>query len=67
MKIKANKIIHGDCLKWLPLIPDNSIDLCYIDPPFFTQKDWGKFKDKWNSIKEYIAFIKDRLLECQEF
>jgi site-specific DNA-methyltransferase (adenine-specific) len=30
-----NKIIHGDCFDILPLIPDESIDLICIDPPYF--------------------------------
>jgi len=29
-----NKIICGNCLEILPLIPNNSIDLVLIDPPF---------------------------------
>lgn len=31
-----NRIIHGDCLDALRSIPDASIDLVYIDPPFNT-------------------------------
>ena len=33
-----NQIIKGDCLEIIQLIPDNTIDLVYLDPPFFTQK-----------------------------
>ena len=29
-----NKIINGDCLEVMKNIPDNSIDLCIIDPPY---------------------------------
>lgn len=32
-----NKILHGDCLEQMKLIEKNSIDLIYLDPPFFTQ------------------------------
>ncbi|WP_281248581.1 hypothetical protein [Domibacillus antri] len=31
-------LIAGDCLEKLTQIPDNSVDLVYMDPPFFTQK-----------------------------
>lgn len=31
---KVNKIIQGDCLKILPNLPDNLIDLVITDPPF---------------------------------
>jgi len=33
-----NKIICNDCLKFLPKIPDNSIDLVLTDPPY--ELDW---------------------------
>ena len=32
------KVIHGDNLDVLLQIPDKSIDLIYIDPPFNTGK-----------------------------
>jgi site-specific DNA-methyltransferase (adenine-specific) len=36
MKMKKNRVVHGDCLDVLKTIPDGSIDLIYIDPPFNT-------------------------------
>jgi site-specific DNA-methyltransferase (adenine-specific) len=32
----ANLVIHGDCLDALRAMPDASVDLVYIDPPFNT-------------------------------
>lgn len=29
-----NRVIHGDCLEWLPQIEDESIDLLLTDPPY---------------------------------
>lgn len=66
--------IHlGDCLDILKKMPDQSVDLVYLDPPFFTQKvqklgprDRTKefrFPDTWRSIDEYAGFIYDRLRE----
>jgi site-specific DNA-methyltransferase (adenine-specific) len=55
-------------------LEDNSVDLIYLDPPFFTQakqtlKDKSlneySFDDKWEDINEYKIFIKDRLAECR--
>ena len=51
-------IYHGDCLKWLKNIRSESVDMCYIDPPFFTQRDFKLFSDKWNGIKDYLLFMK---------
>ena len=31
-------ILHGDSLKELKKIENKSVDLVYLDPPFFTQK-----------------------------
>lgn len=51
------RIICGDNLESLKAIADNSVDLCYIDPPFFTSKKYEvvfndgaeirQFNDRW--------------------
>ena len=64
-----NKIFLGDCLDWLKYIPDNSVDMCYIDPPFFTQKKFINsegigFSDKWKGgVKTYIVWMEERVKE----
>lgn len=70
-----NQISKIDCLEGLKGLDAKSVDLVYLDPPFFTQKDQvsfskrvGKsisFRDKWKSISEYGDFLSDRLLECK--
>lgn len=37
-----NKIIKGDLIESLKLIPDNSFDFCFADPPYFMQIEEGK-------------------------
>jgi len=69
---RINSIIEGDCLEKLKLIESNSIDLIYLDPPFFTEKkhtlknrDRTKefsFDDIWGSNKGYADFLKERIL-----
>jgi len=54
--IETNKIYLMDNLKVLKDIPDNFIDLIYIDPPFFTQENYDDFGDKWEDIDEYLVF-----------
>jgi len=61
--IELNKFYLSDNLEFLNTIPDNFIDLIYIDPPFFTQKDWVKFVDEWNSIDDYLWFMELRIKE----
>jgi site-specific DNA-methyltransferase (adenine-specific) len=39
----ANKLYYGDNLEVLrKYIADESIDLCYIDPPFNSNRDYNK-------------------------
>jgi DNA modification methylase len=56
-------------------INDNSIDLIYADPPFFSNKAyevlWGDgyelraFEDRWKGgINNYIAWMEPKLREC---
>jgi site-specific DNA-methyltransferase (adenine-specific) len=61
------KVLHGDCLELLRDIQSETVDLVYLDPPFFTGKiqklkahKQGKefsFKDIWNGYEEYTEFI----------
>ena len=39
----TNIIYCGDCKEVLKKIPDESIDLIYLDPPFFSQKHYENF------------------------
>jgi site-specific DNA-methyltransferase (adenine-specific) len=62
-----NKIYLGDNLEWLKEVQDESIDMCYIDPPFFTQrqlidnKTKISFNDKFESSKAYIEWMRPRI------
>lgn len=70
-----NKIMTGDCLEALRGLQPNSVDMIYLDPPFFTNrrhtlssKDGGRifsFDDVWGSQEEYSKFLVDRLHECK--
>jgi DNA modification methylase len=68
---EANHLYRGDCLNVLDGIEDESVDLIYIDPPFFSQRYyetfWGEdqerfaFKDRWEGgIQTYISYLTDR-------
>lgn len=67
-------IIHEDCLSAMQKLNNNSIDMIYLDPPFFTQKEQklkdnnGKeysFDDSWKSMADYIGYLKIRLIEMK--
>ena len=46
MPVELNHVIQGDCLESLASIPDNSIDVCFADPPFNLDKKYSSYKDQ---------------------
>jgi site-specific DNA-methyltransferase (adenine-specific) len=58
MKLLGNKnhrIIKGDSLEVLSCeIPDNSVDLIFIDPPYNIGKNFNGLKDKWKYDEDYL-------------
>lgn len=58
-----NKLFIGDNLSIMRSLPYESVDLIATDPPFMSQRNYGEFNDKWSSIKEFIEFMKLRLIE----
>ena len=71
-----NIIYEGDCETILPNFSDNTIDLIYADPPFFTNKNYEiiwkdgaekrAFEDRWKGkIYNYIDWMKPKLIECR--
>jgi adenine-specific DNA-methyltransferase len=47
----------------LKKIPDGSVDLVYIDPPFNTNKHRGDYDDRFDSTEKYTDFMIPRLDE----
>ena len=69
-----NNIYNMDCLEGMKKLEDESIDLIYLDPPFFTQKKQKLtskigieyfFEDSWHDINEYLEFLKIRFFEMK--
>lgn len=69
-----NKLILGDCLEVLKTVDNETVDLIYIDPPFFSNRTyeviWGdkgevrSFEDRFSGgIEHYIAWLKERIQE----
>lgn len=57
-----NKIINKDCLTVLKQLPDQSIDLCFADPPFNLGKTYHQYIDKL-SEKDYLEWSKEWITE----
>ncbi len=69
-----NKLLLGDNLQILKTLESKSVDLIYLDPPFFSnrnyeviQEDNGEirgFQDQWSGgIDHYVAWLKERVME----
>lgn len=74
MPTMATKIIYcGDNLDQLQKLPEEAVDLIYIDPPFNSNRNyevfWGEtkerraFEDRHESTKAYIDFMRPRCVE----
>ncbi len=68
----TNVIYCGDCLVKLKDIPDESIDLIYIDPPFSSNRNyvafWQEqekrhFEDRFENVRAYLDYMKPRIEE----
>lgn len=63
----AHSIYHGDAIRVLREdIPNDSIDLIFVDPPYNIGKQFGNFDDKWPSDEAYAAWCKIWLDLCLE-
>jgi DNA modification methylase len=71
---EINKLILGDNLEILKNMDSESVDLIYLDPPFFSNRNyeviWGdkgevrSFEDRFSGgIDHYISWLKERVIE----
>ena len=74
-ELKTNVLYFGDNLEVIhKYVPDNSIDLIYIDPPFFSSKAYEiiygdakevrMFEDRWKGdVYHYVNWMEPRLAQ----
>jgi len=72
MTMETNVIYCGDCLNKLRDIPNESVDLIYIDPPFSSNRNyvafWQEqearhFEDRFENVRAYIDYMIPRVEE----
>jgi site-specific DNA-methyltransferase (adenine-specific) len=51
-----HKIFRADALIALEAIPDNSVDLIFVDPPYNIGKVFNGYKEKWDSEEDYLSW-----------
>ncbi len=67
----SSEVRLGDCLELMSSIASDSVDLIYLDPPFFTNRHHSSinrdrtqkfsFSDAWNGLSEYAEFMELRI------
>ena len=57
--LEINKIHQGDCLELIKNIPDDSINLVVIDPPY------NIGIDEWDDIENYYEWMKEVFIEIE--
>jgi site-specific DNA-methyltransferase (adenine-specific) len=57
-----NKVVVGDCLDVLSNIEDNSVDVCFADPPFNLDKRYNGYDDR-KSVDDYLAWCRQWMKE----
>ncbi len=74
--LEPNRLFWGDNLHVMRMLPSNSIDLIYIDPPFFSDRNYNvlfgdqneirSFTDIWEGgMPTYLIWLNSRLLEMK--
>jgi len=75
----VNRILEGDCIDVLKILPDETVDMVFADPPYFMQLENTLMRyegtvfngmkdsdwDKFNDFKHYDKFCIDWLKECK--
>jgi site-specific DNA-methyltransferase (adenine-specific) len=67
----SSEVILSDSLDAMKKMQGSTIDMVYLDPPFFTNRHHSavnrdrtqkfSFSDVWNGLSEYAEFMEDRL------
>lgn len=77
--IKTDVIICGDTIEQMKLLPDESVDLIFADPPYWMRVDgilrrvngneYDGCDDEWdnqfNTLEDYQKFTREWLSECK--
>ncbi|MCY0879365.1 MAG: site-specific DNA-methyltransferase [Firmicutes bacterium] len=55
-------VAHGDILDQIRWLHEGNFPhrfrLVYLDPPFFSNKEYNAFSDTWSSLQEYLAVMR---------
>ena len=58
MALNSNKVVHGDCIKVMDSLPEESVQLVFADPPFNLNKAYNTYEDNL-PFKDYMEWTKE--------
>ncbi len=65
MQQLLDQIMCSDCLDALSRVPDQCVDLAYLDPPFNTGRTMagrnGSYADSWDGVEGHLHMMEPRL------
>jgi site-specific DNA-methyltransferase (adenine-specific) len=61
-----HKLINADVFLGLDIVPNNTVDLIFIDPPYNIGKNFNSTKDKWNTDEDYLNWSYKWIDKCIE-
>ena len=61
----SNIELHNmDCLEFMRTMPDKSVDLAFVDPPYNVGKDYGDYKDNLSG-EDYFSWCETWIAELK--
>jgi len=60
--MKLNNVYLAENIEFMRKLDSEIIDLIYIDPSFYSGVDYKDFSDLWESVDEYLDFMKSCVL-----
>jgi len=63
-EIGNHTLFRGDAIKILKSIPDKSVNLIFVDPPYNIGKNFNGYKDKWESDDKYLNWCYEWIDLC---
>lgn len=62
LRVEENKLYHQDCIEYMKLLPEKSVNLIIADPPYYkvVKEEWDNV---WRSEEEYLGWIELWLTE----
>lgn len=64
IETQLGRLYQADCLKVLPEIHNESIDVVFADPPFNLRKEYGKLFSDNRPVSAYLQWCERWLHEC---